>query len=83
MNNALLNGVERSQEEVGCLVLQIPITRMSRQILFLQTAGADERNLLLKDYEILQQMDPDSDNMHSNCILKEYQTGLNTWKSIA
>ena len=47
MDNAFLNGVETSQED-ACLVLQLPITRKSRQVLFLHTAHPDENNFLLK-----------------------------------
>ena len=34
MGNAFLNFLETSQEDIVCFVLQIPITRMSRQVLF-------------------------------------------------
>ena len=39
---------------------------MSRQVLFLHTAHQDERTFLLKDYEYLQQMDPDSHDIQSH-----------------
>ena len=34
MGNAFLNGVETSAQEAACLVLQLPITRMSRKVVF-------------------------------------------------
>ena len=52
MDSAFLNGVETSQEETACLVLQLPITRMCRQVLFLFTAHPEERMSMLKFYEI-------------------------------
>ena len=41
MGNAFLNWLETAQD-VACLVLQIPITRMTGQVLFIQTADPDK-----------------------------------------
>ena len=73
MSNVFLNGVETSHGEATCVVLQLPTTEMNRQTLFLHTAHLDERTFLLKDYETLPQMNPDSHNIHSDSILIEYQ----------
>ena len=35
MGNAFLNGIETSAQEAAFLVLQLPITRMSREVVFL------------------------------------------------
>ena len=48
MGNAFLNRIETSQEEAACLVLQLSITRMSGQILYLHTAHQDERRFIIK-----------------------------------
>ena len=72
MGNALLNGVETSAQEATYLVLQLPITRMSREVVFLHTSP-DERMSLLKDFKILQAMDPESEDMQSHNILVEYR----------
>ena len=58
MGNAFLNGVETSAQEAACLVLQLPLTRMSREVVFLPTSPPDERTFLLKDFKMLQEMDP-------------------------
>ena len=50
IGNAFLNGVETSAQEAACPVLQLSITRMSRDIVFLHTSPADERTFLLKCY---------------------------------
>ena len=60
VGNAFLNAVETQQEEAACLVLQMPVTRMSRQVIFLHTSPPDERTFLLKSCEILKQMNPES-----------------------
>ena len=54
MGNAFLSGVEIPAQEAACLVLQLPITRMSREVVFLHTSPPDERTLLLKDFKTLQ-----------------------------
>ena len=59
--NAFLNGVETSAQEAVCLVLKIPITRLSREVVFLHTSPPDERTFLLKDFKTLQEMDPESE----------------------
>ena len=73
MGNAFLDGVETSAQEAACLVLQLPITRMSREVVFLHTSPPDERTFLLKDFKTLQEMDPESEDIQSHNILVEYR----------
>ena len=73
IGNAFLNAVETPQEEAACLVLQMPITRMSRQVIFLHTSPPDERTFLLKSCDILKQMNPESYDIQSHSILSEYE----------
>ena len=71
MGNAFLNGVETSAQEAACLVLQLPITRMSREVIFLHISPPDERTFLLKDFKTLQEMYPESKDIQSHNILVE------------
>ena len=73
MGNASLNGVETSAQGAACLVLQLPITRMSREIVFLHTSPPDERTFLLKDFKTLKEIDPESEGIQSHNILVEYR----------
>ena len=73
MGNAFLTGVETSAQEAACLVLQLPITRMSREVVFLNTSPPDERTFLLRDLKTLQEMDPESEDIQSHNILVEYR----------
>lgn len=73
IGNAFLNAVETPQEEAACLILQMPITRMSRQVIFLHTSPPDERTFLLKSYDILKEMNPESHDIQSHSILSEYE----------
>ena len=71
--NAFLNAVETSQQEAACLVLQMPITRMSREVVFLQTSHPDKRTYLLKNYVTLKEMHPEFDDIQSHNLLSEYE----------
>ena len=46
---------------------------MSTEILFLHTSYPDEITLVLKDYETLEQVDPDLHGIQSYNLLTEYQ----------
>ena len=71
--NAFLNGVETSAQEAACLVLQLPITRMNKKVVFLHASPPDERTFLLKDFKTLLEMDPESEDILSHNILVEYR----------
>ena len=73
IGNAFLNVVETPQEEAATLVLQIPITRMSRKVVFIPTSHPDERTFLLKDYETLKEMNPESHDIKSHNIIFQYE----------
>ena len=73
IGNAFLNAVETPQEEAATLVLQIPITRMSREVVFIPTSHPDERTFLLKDYETLKEMNPESHDIESHNIISQYE----------
>ena len=49
---------------------------MSRQVIFLHTSPPDERTFLLKSYDILKQMNPESYDIQSHSILSEYECHL-------
>ena len=71
--NAFLNGVETSAQEAACLVLQLPINRIRRKVVFLHTSHPDEQTFLLKDFKTLQEIDPESEDIQSHNILVEYR----------
>ena len=63
LGNAILNDVETSAQEAACLVLQLPITRMSREVVFFIHLLQMKETFLLKDFKILQEMDPESEDI--------------------
>ena len=73
MGNAFLNGVETSQEEAACLLLGLPITRMSREVFFINTAPIDQRTFVLKNMEEIKKMDPESTDVMSSNIITAYK----------
>ena len=73
MGNAFLNGVETSQEEAACLLLGLPITQMSREVFFFNTAPIDERTFVLKSMEEIKKMDPESTDVMSSNVVTAYK----------
>ena len=73
MGNAFLNGVETSQEEAACLLLGIPITQMSREVVFINTAPIEERTFLLKSMDEIKKLDPESTDVISSNMITTYQ----------
>ena len=73
MGNVFLNAVETGQEEAAFLLLQLPMTFMSRDSVFINTSPKNERTFLVKSKKELEQMDPDSTNIEV--------TGLIAWYS--
>ncbi len=72
IGNAFLNAVETSQEEAACLVLQMPLTRMSRECVFIPTSPPDERTFVVKDAEDLKNMKADSTDIRKLNIIDHY-----------
>ena len=71
--NAFLKAVETSQQEAACLALQMPITRMSCEVIFIPTSHPDEWIYLLKDYETLNKMEPESNEIQTHSLLTKYE----------
>ena len=46
---------------------------MSKQVIFLHTSPSDERTSLLKSYDILKEMNPESYDIQSHSIFSEYE----------
>ncbi|KAJ8048298.1 ATP-dependent DNA helicase PIF1 [Holothuria leucospilota] len=72
IGNKFLNAVEVSAQEAAYLLLQLPITRSSRNVIFINTSPPDERTFLLKSKEDLEQMDPDDTDIECGNIIKRY-----------
>ena len=58
IGNVFMNAVEMAQEEATFMLLQLNMTYMSREGIFLNTSPPDERTFLIKDKHTLESMDP-------------------------
>ncbi|KAK3090521.1 hypothetical protein FSP39_012459 [Pinctada imbricata] len=72
IGNQFLNSVEVSAQEASYLVLQMPLTKASRDVIFINTSPPDERVLLLKQLSDLEQLSPQSTDIHYQNIIARY-----------
>ena len=69
-----LNAVETGQEEAAFLLLQVAMTFMSRESVFINTSPPSERMFLVKSKKQLEQMDLDSTDIAVDNLMHHYQT---------
>ena len=72
IGNKFLNSVEISAQEAVYIVLQLPMRKSSRQVTFINTSPPEERVQLLKPMNEIEQLEDDSDDVHSGSLLKRY-----------
>ncbi|XP_033741835.1 uncharacterized protein LOC117328415 [Pecten maximus] len=72
MGNKFLNSVEVSAQEAAYLVLQLPLTKASRDVVFINTSESSERTFLLKQKDSLEQLPPDSTDIEADNVVKRY-----------
>ena len=72
MGNVFLNAVETGQEEAAFLLLQLPMTYMSRDSVFINTSPKNERTFLVKSKKELEEMDPDSTDIQVTGLITHY-----------
>ncbi|CAC5396351.1 unnamed protein product [Mytilus coruscus] len=70
--NYFSNSVETSTQEATYLTLQMPLTKPTRQIGFINTSPRDKRTFLLKQSSALEKLGPDSIEIESNNDIKRY-----------
>ena len=72
IGNKFLNGVEISAQEAVYIILQLPMRRSSREVVFINTQVPDERVRLLKSMDYIQQLEDDSEDIESGGVIKRY-----------
>ncbi|KAK3087854.1 hypothetical protein FSP39_011503 [Pinctada imbricata] len=72
IGNHFLNSVEVSAQEASYLVLQMPLTKSSRDVIFINTSPPHERVLLLKQQSDLEELSPESTDIHYQNIIARY-----------
>ena len=70
--NKFLNSVEISAQEAVYIILQLPMKKSSREVVFINTPPPDERVRLLKPISKIEDMPDESEDIHSGGLMKRY-----------
>ena len=82
IGNKFLNSVEISAQEAVYLVLQMPLRRSSRDVVFINTSNPEERTFLLKSKDQINALPDNSENIESDNLIKRYQRRPNQLKHV-
>jgi hypothetical protein len=72
IGNKFLNSVEISAQEAVYIILQLPMRKSSRNVIFVNTSPPLERVELLKPLSEIEKMSDESEEIHSGGLLKRY-----------
>ena len=72
IGNKFLNSVEISAQEAVYIVLQLPMKKSSREVLFINTAPPNERVQLLKPINDIKDMEDDCEDIYTTGLLQRY-----------
>ena len=72
IGNKFLNSVEISAQEAVYIVLQLPMKKSSRQVIFINTAPPNERVQLLKPINDILEMEDDCEEVYTGGLLQRY-----------
>lgn len=73
IGNHFLNSVEVGAQEAAYLVLQMPLTKASRDVIFINTSPSDDRVILIKTDAELEKLSPNSTDVECSNVIKRYQ----------
>ena len=83
IGNQFLNSVEISAQEAVYIVLQLPMRKSSRQVIFINTTPPEERVQLLKPMNEIEEMDDDSEEVHCSGLLNRYKQRPASFENIS
>ncbi|CAC5391861.1 unnamed protein product [Mytilus coruscus] len=72
IGNYFSNSVETSAQEATYLTLQMPLTKATRQVVFINTSPQHKRTFLLKQSSALEKLGPESTEIESDNEIKRY-----------
>ena len=72
IGNKFLNSVEISAQEAVYIVLQLPMKKCSRQVIFINTTPPEERVQLLKPVSDIKELEDDSEDIYTSGLLQRY-----------
>ena len=73
VGNKFLTHVEIGAQEAVYFVLQMPLRRASRSVIFINTSLPEERHTLLKSVPVLEEMAKNSTDIESDNVIKRYE----------
>ena len=76
IGNKFLNSVVISAQEAVYIVLQLPMKKCSRQVIFINTSPPNERVQLLKPIHDIQEMDDNCEDVYTNGLLQGMESAL-------
>ena len=87
IGNKFLNNVEISAQEAVYILLQLPMGKSSRQVVFINTSPPEDRVQLLKSLQEIKDMEDDSDEVYASgrfnkTFTKNDQKNLITYHSL-
>ncbi|XP_061190195.1 uncharacterized protein LOC133198054 [Saccostrea echinata] len=77
IGNKFLNFVEVSAQEASYLILQMPLTQATREVVFINTSPPEDRVFLLKHQDELNELPKDSTDIKADKIRKDLQEEVN------
>ena len=80
MGNIFLNAAETSEQECCLDLLELLMTQSSVKVEFISTCPSDDRVFIAKDNSILQEMEPDSEDVKVAGNVERYAKGHHNWK---
>ena len=72
IGNQFLSHVEVGAQEAAYLVLQMPLRKSTRDVVFIETNEPEKRTVLLKSYSSLKELPKSSTNVEADNVLKRY-----------
>ena len=72
IGSKFVNNVEISAQEAVYIVLQLPMRKASRQVIFINTSPPEERVELLKPLDDIKDMEDDCEDIYTNGLIKRY-----------
>ena len=72
IGNKSLNSVEISAQEAVYIILQLPMRKSSREVIFINTSPPAERVELFKPMSEIEEMEDECEKIHSGGLLKRY-----------
>ncbi|XP_061186975.1 uncharacterized protein LOC133195120 [Saccostrea echinata] len=72
IGNKFLNFVEVSAQEASYLILQMPLTQATREVVFINTSPPEDRVFLLKHQDELNELPKDSTDIKADSMIQRY-----------